>query len=214
MRELSTEKPLEITDEVVAKVRGFLENFRKYGRLMGAAEDRVRFTPSLWVDNDYYTGMVMEVVCGKGAEQVKLCSGGRYDDLHGRFSERRFSGVGASFEFESIMRLMGERSLLRTRKSPSSVLVAYREEGDEKNNAMELYRELLQAGVGTELYLGGAATADQRDYADRKDIRFILTLNAAGDEVEVRRRHNGGELFKTIPIEQAAMYVSNYYEAQ
>ena len=60
---------------------------------------------------DYYTGTVYETTLLDHPEIGSVCSGGRYDNLAGYYTDRQLPGVGISIGLTRLFYVLGEQSL-------------------------------------------------------------------------------------------------------
>ena len=73
---------------------------------------------------DYYTGTVYETTLLDYPEIGSVCSGGRYDDLAGFYTDRQLPGVGISIGLTRLFYVLGEQGLLNPElpTAPADVL--------------------------------------------------------------------------------------------
>ena len=162
-----------------------VEELAEIGRLVEAAgyADRVRLDPSVVRGLEYYTGPVYEAeltfeVPNDKGEIVRFGSvggGGRYDGLVSRFLSEPAPATGFSI---GVSRLM---TALKAVKSP--ILAASEEAGpvvvlvmdkDRMGDYLALTRELRDAGIRAECYLGGSGMKAQMKYADRRRAPCVI----------------------------------------
>ena len=123
---------------------------------------------------DYYTGTIYETTLLEYPELGSICSGGRYDDLAGHFTETRLPGVGISIGLTRLFSKLGEAGLLRPlRRTPAEVLVTTMD-SRYQDRYFALARSLRDEGINTEVYLEPAKLKQQLAYADRKGFRVAL----------------------------------------
>ncbi|HQI92827.1 MAG TPA: histidine--tRNA ligase, partial [Candidatus Dojkabacteria bacterium] len=73
---------------------------------------------------DYYTGTVYETILNKYPEIGSVCSGGRYDDLAGYFSNQKFPGVGISIGLTRLFDQLKNKDILYIEdQTPTVVLI-------------------------------------------------------------------------------------------
>lgn len=188
-----------------------LEEFLSYCGELGVPEKNLQIDPTLARGLDYYTGLTFEVV-SEDADFGSICAGGRYDNLCGFFSDKDFSGVGVAFGFERIMLLLEQLKLFRSSNAPSQVLVTIFDDNSIKN-ALQTYRQLIEANVAAEIYFEPEKLSKQFKFADKKQIPFVLIQGPEErekGEITIKRLQNGKQ--KTIPVNQLVSYLSNYYE--
>lgn len=199
----TTEKKLSTLEKYeTAEIAEFVQ----LARTIGISEKNLIFEPSLARGLDYYTGIIYEVFIPEVAIGA-VCAGGRYDDLLSLFSPEKFSGVGVAFGFDRIVTAMEEMKLLADVSLNARALVTYL---DEKTlpTSLEVFRDIRDAGIPTEMYFEPAKLAKQMKYADKKRIPFVLICGeeeSERDEVTVKMMKTGKQ--KTIPRNQ----VQNYF---
>ena len=127
---------------------------------------------------NYYTGAIFEVQTDK----MKLGSiggGGRYDDLTGIFGLKGMSGIGISFGLDRIYMVLEELGLFGEDvvKKPKALFVNFGEK--EALYALKAIQALRRDGVRAELYPSSAKMKKQMNYADKREIHFVVL---AGEE--------------------------------
>jgi histidyl-tRNA synthetase len=133
---------------------------------------------------NYYTGAIIEVKVNepKSTFTGSICGGGRYDDLTGIFGLPDVSGVGISFGADRIYDVLEELKLFPDSASASTKVLIVNFGEAEENYALQIARQLREAGINTELYPDAAKLKKQFAYADAKKIPFVIT--AGKDEME------------------------------
>jgi histidyl-tRNA synthetase len=131
---------------------------------------------------DYYTGTIYETTLVDHPELGSICSGGRYDDLAGYFTNTKLPGVGISIGLSRLFARMKDASLLKPlARTPAEVLVTVLEK-PRIGQYIKLANELRKAGINTELYLEEKALGKQLEYASKKG--FCLAVVAGGNEFD------------------------------
>ncbi len=129
----------------------------------------------------YYTGTIIEVKA-LDAAMGSICGGGRYDDLTGIFGLPGMSGVGISFGADRICDVMSELKLFpETLQAVSRVLFVNFGTEEEKYCLKQL-ADLRKAGIPAELYPDPSKLKKQMEYANRKNIPFVILVGK--DEME------------------------------
>lgn len=176
-------------------------------------KEYLEFDPSLARGLDYYTGIIYEVV-SKDCDFGTICAGGRYDDLCGLFCNEDFSGVGVAFGFERIMLLLEQLGAFKDIQLNSKVLVTFFDE-ESKADLLNIYSNLIEAGINSEIYYEPAKLGKQIKYADKKRIPFVIIRGSEErekDEVTIKFMNSGKQ--KSIPRSQLTTYLLNYYESK
>lgn len=184
-------------------------------RAFGVPESHYALNFSIARGLDYYTGTVYETHLTDDPQIGSICSGGRYDDLAGHYTNSKLPGVGISIGATRLFWQLREAGLIGTATSTVQALVTQLDES-ELPRYLALAQRLRNAGIATEVQLEPRKLAKQFHYADRAGIRFVLVLGS--DEIAkgvvtvkdlVKREQfevADAELVKTlrVEIEQAA----------
>jgi histidyl-tRNA synthetase len=129
---------------------------------------------------NYYTGVIVEVMCNH--PDVKMGSiggGGRYDDLTGLFGLKGLSGVGVSFGVDRIYDVMEELKVFPKQLAEGTQAMLVNFGGENELYALHIFKELRAAGIATEVYPDAAKFDKQMKYANKRGIAFVLL---PGDE--------------------------------
>ncbi len=132
---------------------------------------------------NYYTGAILEVQ----AHQVEMGSiggGGRYDDLTGIFGLKGISGVGISFGLDRIYLVMEALGLFSKapKTGPQVLFINFGE--SEALYSLRAIQKLRNAGLKSELYPSAAKLKKQMNYADKKEIPYVVLVG----EEEMQRQ--------------------------
>jgi histidyl-tRNA synthetase len=155
---------------------------------------------------NYYTGAIIEVKVNHPGSTFtgSICGGGRYDDLTGIFGLPDVSGVGISFGADRIYDVLEELKLFPDSASASTKVLVVNFGEAEENYALQIARQLREAGINTELYPDAAKLKKQFAYADAKKIPFVIT--AGNDEMVKRivalKNMSSGEQY-ALPLAEA-----------
>lgn len=139
------------------------------------AVDNIFIDISLARGLNYYTGVIVEVVCTH--PDVKMGSiggGGRYDDLTGLFGLKGISGVGVSFGIDRIYDLLEELHLFPADVSVGAKVLLVNFGGENERYALQLLRQLRAAGIAAELYPDAAKFDKQMKYANKRSFAYVL----------------------------------------
>jgi histidyl-tRNA synthetase len=131
---------------------------------------------------NYYTGCIYEVVADTSAAgQEKLvmgsiASGGRYDNLTAIFGMPDVSGVGISFGADRIFDLLGELNLYPTELADQLKVLILSLDDEALPLAFDATQALRQAEIAADCYPQAAKFKKQMDYANRRDVPFIVII--------------------------------------
>lgn len=130
---------------------------------------------------DYYTGTVYETVLLDHPEVGSICSGGRYDDLAGYYTNKSLPGVGISIGLTRLFYILQEQNMISDAvlTAPADVLILPMT--DDLSAAVALASELRAGGLRVQLYSEKKKFKAKIGYADKLGIPFVIFLGE--DEV-------------------------------
>jgi len=134
----------------------------------------------------YYTGAIFEVKVNN-VSIGSVSGGGRYDDLTGVFGLKDVSGVGFSFGVDRLYDVMEELSLFPTETTSSTEVLIINFGEESLSHHIKLLAELREAGIKSELYPDDAKLKKQMNYANKKNIPFVVMM---GSEEIANEKYN------------------------
>ena len=180
-----------------------LETVTKYLAAFGVPEENFAVDLTIARGLDYYTGTVYETTLLDHPEIGSVCSGGRYDNLAGYYTDRQLPGVGISIGLTRLFYVLSEQNMLSEtwNTAPADVLVLPMT--DDLTPAIELATELRQTGIRTQLYTEAKKFKAKIQYADKLSIPYVIFLGEdeiaagtlsvkdlkAGEQVSVSREN-------------------------
>ena len=173
-------------------------------------EKRIKIDPSVVRGLEYYTGPVFEVellfdVVNEDGQKVVFGSvggGGRYDGLVSRFRSEPVPATGFSIGVSRLMTALKNLGKLNLdeAKGPVVVLVL-----DKDRTSLERYQnmvaQLRNAGIRSELYVGGSGMKAQMKYADRRHAPCVIIQGSqerAENQVQIKDLVEGARLSAEI----------------
>ncbi|WP_425373718.1 histidine--tRNA ligase [Mucilaginibacter celer] len=130
---------------------------------------------------NYYTGAIFEVKTNE-VNMGSIGGGGRYDDLTGMFGLKGLTGAGISFGADRIYDVLEELNLFPADSNQTTkVLICNFDKGGELY-ALPLLMQLRRNNINAELYPAGAKIKKQMEYANNKNIPYVVVIGA--DEMQ------------------------------
>ena len=125
---------------------------------------------------DYYTGTVYETTLLDHPEIGSVCSGGRYDNLAGYYTEKQLPGVGISIGLTRLFYVLDEQGLLNPElpTSPADALVLPMT--SDPAAAIALAETLRTSGLRVQLYGEQKKFKQKMAYADKLGVPFAVLL--------------------------------------
>ena len=125
---------------------------------------------------DYYTGTVYETTLLDHPEIGSVCSGGRYDNLAGYYTDRPLPGVGISIGLTRLFYVLDEQGLLNPQmnSAPADALVIPMTA--DRGPAIALAQELRQEGIRVQVYGEQKKFKQKMSYADKLGVPYAILL--------------------------------------
>ena len=182
----------------------------------GYGPDRVMFDTGVVRGLDYYTGAVFEAqltfpVKNEDGDEVvfgSVAGGGRYDDLVARFTGQQVPATGVSIGVSRLMAALKARGLTSASHNPLIVVTVF--DKTDAAASFALVRELRDAGLRAEAYVGNGKMGDQLKYADKRGAAIAVIEGPderASGQVQLKDLALGAELAKGV--ESRAEWVAN-----
>ena len=191
----------ETFDRGLDELRAVTENLVAFG----VPEENFAVDLTIARGLDYYTGTVYETTLLDHPEIGSVCSGGRYDDLAGYYTDRQLPGVGISIGLTRLFYVLDEQGLLNPElpAAPCDALVLPM---GEKAPAIALAEQLRGEGLRVQLYAEQKKFKQKMTYADKLGVPFAVLLGEdeiAQGKCSVKDMRTGQQITVT-PAEAAA----------
>ena len=157
---------------------------------------------------DYYTGSVYETTLLDHPEIGSVCSGGRYDDLAGYYTDKQLPGVGISIGLTRLFYVLDEQGLLNPElpSAPADALVLPMTA--DPAPAIALAESLRQEGIRVQLYAEQKKFKQKMSYADKLAVPFAVLLGEdeiAQGKCSVKNMRTGEQI--TVTAQEAAAHI-------
>ena len=185
-----------------------LKTVTKYLADFGVPEENFAIDLSIARGLDYYTGTVYETEMTEHPEIGSVCSGGRYDNLAGYYTDQPLPGVGISIGLTRLFYVLNEQGLLSDEivSAPADALVIPMSE--ELGYSIATATALRDAGIRTQLYCEKKKFKAKMSYADKLGIPFVVLIGEdemASGVVAVKNMLTGEQV--KLPVAEAAAHI-------
>ncbi len=182
--------------ESVKELRELLDLISMY-KLNGEIE--VDFSTARGLD--YYTGVVFETMEKKGAMKYSMGSGGRYDNLIGKWAGKELPAVGISIGIDRVMDSLGYESA--PIYTYAAAFVVYVKE-DNFKYALTVANDLRAKGLNIDINLAGKNLANQLAYANSLHFSYAIIIGNEEEKqgkLKLRDLSSGSE--ELLSVEEA-----------
>ena len=181
----------------------------KYLGVFGVPEDHFAVDLTIARGLDYYTGTVYETLMLDHPEVGSICSGGRYDDLAGYYTDKKLPGVGISIGLTRLFFVLDDCGLLseETNTAPADVLILPMTE--DPAPAIAFATALREAGLRAQIYSEPKKFKAKMNYANKIGVPFAAFLGedeAARNAVSVKNMTSGEQ--QTLPVHAAIALIA------
>jgi histidyl-tRNA synthetase len=158
---------------------------------------------------NYYTGVIVEVVCD--SDKVKMGSiggGGRYDDLTGLFGLKGVSGVGVSFGIDRIYDVIEELGVFPADVARTASVLVANFGGPEESYALHVVQALRAAGICAQVYPDASKFDKQIKFANRKGFTYFVLTGSderLQNKVSLKNLISGSQDLLSVPEAIAAI---------
>jgi len=143
----------------------------------GADEQHVELDIALARGLSYYTGCIFEVKINH-VSVGSVSGGGRYDNLTGGFGLPGVSGVGFSFGVDRLYDALEELQLFPEETQQTTRVLVCHLDGDCRRYALKTVYALRENNIAAETYPDITKLKKQLEYADRKQIPFVIVIGS------------------------------------
>src|SRR5258708_27432289 len=216
-----TRETLALLGDLAYRNETFVQGVAELGkmveaiRLFGVPDAAFAIDLSVVRGLDYYTGTIYETTLVDHPDIGSICSGGRYDDLAGYFTNTKLPGVGISIGLSRLFARLKDANLLRApARTPAEVLVTTLVP-DSLERYLRIASSLRAQDINTEVYLERAKIGKQFDYANKKGFRVAITAGA--DEFSrgtVKVKDLSAQAETDVPLDQVAARVKTMLDSK
>ena len=159
-----------------------LESVCSYMVEYGIPEDNFKIDLTIARGLDYYTGTVYETILNNYPKLGSICSGGRYENLTGYYTDKKMPGIGISIGLSRLFYQLRTVGVIQpTVKSLTDVLIVPMDKSN-MSYALNVAARLRKAGIITDIYCADKGMKQKMKYADKLGIAFVAVIGE--DEIQ------------------------------
>lgn len=147
-------------------------------RLMGMPEGRFHIDLKIARGLDYYTGTVYETTLDEHPEIGSVCSGGRYEDLAGLYTDTSLPGVGISIGLSRLFYKLRELGVIQADQMSPARFVVMPIDDEQIPAALDVASRLRAADHSVMLYTEPGNIKKKLRYADRMGFEQVILIGA------------------------------------
>ena len=125
---------------------------------------------------DYYTGTVYETTLLDHPEIGSVCSGGRYDNLAGYYTNQQLPGVGISIGLTRLFYVLDEQGLLNGEVNTCACDALVIPMTSSPAAAIALSTQLREQGIRVQVYGEQKKFKQKMTYANKLGVPYIVLL--------------------------------------
>ncbi len=152
-----------------------LQEIINYTKALGLKQVNIKIDTTLARGLSYYTGAIFEVKVNN-TPIGSVSGGGRYDNLTALFGLPDMSGVGFSFGVDRLYDVMVELDLFPKEVINGTKILITNFDSESEAHALGLMTQLRKNGISTEIYPVAAKMKKQFNYANKKQIPFVMMV--------------------------------------
>ena len=162
----------EVFDQGLEELKTVTEHLAAFG----VPEENFAVDLTIARGLDYYTGTVYETTLLDHPQIGSVCSGGRYDNLAGYYTEKKLPGVGISIGLTRLFYVLDEQGLLNPQRvtAPADALVIPMTA--DPSAAIALAQQLREQGVRVQVYAEQKKFKQKMSYADKLGVPYAVLL--------------------------------------
>lgn len=159
-----------------------LENVTDSMVTFGMPEENFRIDLSIARGLDYYTGTVYETTINGHPEFGSVCSGGRYDNLTGYYTDKKLPGIGISIGLTRLFSQLLDNGIIAPKTGSVAKVLVIPMDKSAVSYCVGLANKFRAKGIPSDVYLGEKGMKQKMKYAARIGVPFAAVVGT--DEME------------------------------
>ncbi len=208
---LESLRALGVEDEAFTLGVNELETVSDAMLMFGMPEENFRIDLSIARGLDYYTGTVYETTINGHPEFGSVCSGGRYDNLTGYYTDKKLPGIGISIGLTRLFSQLRDNGLIAPKTGSMAKVLVIPMDKDVLPYAVKTANTFRANGIPSDVYYGTKGMKQKMKYAARMGVAYaaIIGTDEATSGVLALKDMNGEGGQKTVNVEEAIEILKN-----
>ena len=208
---LESLRALGVEDESFVLGVNELETVSDAMVMFGMPEENFRIDLSIARGLDYYTGTVYETTINGHPEFGSVCSGGRYDNLTGYYTDKKLPGIGISIGLTRLFSQLRDNGLIAPKTGSMAKVLVIPMDKDVLPYAVQTANTFRANGIPSDVYYGTKGMEQKMKYAARMGVAYaaIIGTDEATNGVLALKDMNGEGGQKTLSVEEAIEILKN-----
>lgn len=148
----------------------------------GMPEENFRIDLSIARGLDYYTGTVYETTINGHPEFGSVCSGGRYDNLTGYYTDKKLPGIGISIGLTRLFSQLLDHGIIAPKTGSVAKVLVIPMDKSAVPYCVGLANKFRAENIPSDVYLGEKGMKQKMKYAARIGVPFTAVVGT--DEME------------------------------
>ena len=172
---LNSLKELNINNDNFINGINELETVINTMRLMGINENNFEIDLTIARGLDYYTGTVYETILKDYPNIGSVCSGGRYDDLAGYYTDKKLPGVGISIGLTRLFDQLRENNILNIEEASimDMLIVPFCEDYEY---IFKVYNALRKNNIKVDICYLDKGFKQKMKYANKINAKYVILI--------------------------------------
>jgi len=144
--------------------------------VLGVPEKNYKINLTITRGLDYYTGTIYETMLDDYPQFGSICSGGRYDDLAGFYTDKKLPGVGISIGLTRLFASLLDSGLIKAGEATPANVMVIPITNAEKEYALSLSADLRALGIKVLTFTEDNKFKAKLNYANKVGVPFVAII--------------------------------------
>ena len=171
-----------VSDEKYLEGVNELETVSQYMKQFGIDEGSYTIDLTIARGLDYYTGTVYETNLKDYPQLGSICSGGRYDNLTGYYTNQNLPGIGISIGLTRLFSQLKEQNIISSEQKSLVKVLVVPFDRQNMDYVLSVAKKFRDADIVTDVYYLNKGIKQKMKYANRLNIPYVAVIGE--DEIK------------------------------